>query len=555
MSATPGILYVTMGPKPSLSIAQFHDWYQNEHGPGRLRLPQIFTNGFRYKGTDGEDPEWMAVYDCTDMAYMMKDIYTRLRKDPIQSQRERDTMKQIVVNRKFYDLVSEKSSAEFKNLEKVEYEGKAENVLVVALVTLKDPSKVAEFDKWNEEEHIPMLTKVPGWRRTRRFVTSHVEPAKNPGETEHLALHEYAPENGLGGPEFKAAISTPWRQEVFANIIGDKKRRVYNLYYTFGPAPRDLKSLADSAAVPFQSDFHRTTSHPESDASKWPAIESYILTPDGVPLSYRLEGSTDAQAPMIVLCNSILTEYGIWDSFVQEFLSNPENKKYRILRYMKRGRYSYDSDVPVTVDLLATDVISILDALRVPKAAAVIGVSLGGATSLNVALKYPDRVNAFIACDTNAVVPPSNPKAWGERIEICEKEGTKSESGEPIVGEELAEVTTRRWFVKESYEDPILAKEAERVKQMVKSNSLEGFRKSVKALYQYDFREEMKSGTVKGAFVVGGGDGVLPKTMEGMKDGYADGKSGFYIIDQAGHLPMVEQPVEFAKVVSKILNE
>jgi pimeloyl-ACP methyl ester carboxylesterase len=496
----------------------------------------------------------MAVYDCTDMAYMLKDVYTRLRKEPVQSQRERDTMKQIAVNRKFYDLVSEKKSSEFKVLEKVEFEGKEENVLVVALMTLKDPSKVAEFDKWNEEEHIPMLTKVSGWRRTRRFMTSHVEPAKNPGETEYLALHEYAPENGLGGPEFKAAINTPWRTEVFDNIIGDKKRRVYSLYYTFGPAPRDLKSLADSAAVPYHSDFHRTTSYPESDSNKWPAIESYITTPDGVPLSYRLEGSLDIQAPMIVLCNSILTEYGIWDSFVQEFLSKPENKKYRILRYMKRGRYSYDSDTPVTVDLLAKDVISLLDALRVPKAAAVIGVSLGGATSLNVALKYPDRVSTFIACDTNAVVPPSNPKAWGERVEISEKEGTKSSSGELIVGEELAEVTTRRWFVKESYDDPTLAKEAERVKQMVKSNSLEGFRKSVKALYQYDFREEMKGGKVKGAFVVGGGDGVLPKTMEGMRDVYADGKSGLYIIEQAGHLPMVEQPAEFARVVGEVLN-
>jgi pimeloyl-ACP methyl ester carboxylesterase len=554
MSPTPGILYVTMGPKPSLPIAQFHDWYQNEHGPGRLRLPQIFTNGFRYKGTDGVDPEWMAVYDCTDMAYMLKDVYTRLRKEPVQSQRERDTMKQIAVNRKFYDLVSEKSSSEYKALEKVEYEGTEGNVLVTALFTLKDPSRAAEFDKWNEEEHVPMLAKVPGWRRTRRFVTSHVEPAKNPGETEYLALHEYAPQNGLGGPEYKAALDTPWRTEIFEHIIGEKKRRVYSLYYTFGPAPRDLKSLADPAATPFHSDFHRTTSYPEPASNKWPAIESYITTPDGVALPYRLEGSLDIQAPMIVLCNSILTEYGIWDSFVQEFFSKPENKKYRILRYMARGRYAYDSDTPVTVDLLANDVICILDALRVPKAAAVIGVSLGGATSLNVALKYPDRVNTFIACDTNAVVPPSNPKAWGERIDISEKEGSKSSSGESIVGVELAEVTTRRWFVKESYDDPVLAQEAERVKQMVKSNSLEGFRKSVKALYQYDFRAEMKSGKVKGAFVVGGRDGVLPKTMEGMRDGYADGNSGFYIVENAGHLPMVEQPVEFAKVIGKILE-
>ena len=76
-----GILYVTMQPQPSLPTAQFQDWYNNEHGPGRLRLP-FCENGFRYCGTDLEGsgkgmPEWMAVYDITDMAEMNKETYLR----------------------------------------------------------------------------------------------------------------------------------------------------------------------------------------------------------------------------------------------------------------------------------------------------------------------------------------------------------------------------------------------------------------------------------------------------------------------------------------------
>jgi len=529
------------------------DWYQNEHGPGRLRLPFIFTNGFRYRATDSKSPEWMAIYDVTDMEYMTKEVYTRLRQDPIQSQRERDTMKQIKVDRKFYDLVSSQESPEFLTLEEVKYEGAEGNVMVAVIVTLKDPARKEEVVKWYEEEHIPMLSKVPGWRRSRIFVTSHVEP-KSPEETEYLTLHEYGPENGMGGQEFQDAINTPWRTEVFDKIIGEKRRRPYELYYTFGPAPRDLASLSEPTAVPFQSEYHRTRSFPVQDGDGWAAIESYITTPDGVALPYKLEGSTDQQAPLIVLCNSILVEYGIWDSFIKSFFSVPDNRKYRIVRYMKRGRYSDCGETPVTVDLLAEDVIALLDALRVPKAAAVIGVSLGGATSLNVALKFPDRVASFIACDTNSLAPPSNPKAWDERVEVAEKEGMTASSGEPIVGEQLAEVTVRRWFVKESYDDPVLAKEAERVKSMVVKNSLEGFRKSVKALYKYDFRDDMKNAKVKGAFVVGAGDGVLPKTMKEMRDGYGDGTAAFESINNAGHLPMVEKPDNFAKVVTKFLG-
>ena len=103
-SAQPGMLYVTMKPNPELSSDQFHDWYNNEHGPMRLRFP-FFANGFRYRATDlgnpatKEAPEWLAWYDVTDMLEMTKEPYTALRQPPIQSQRERDTMKQIKVDR------------------------------------------------------------------------------------------------------------------------------------------------------------------------------------------------------------------------------------------------------------------------------------------------------------------------------------------------------------------------------------------------------------------------------------------------------------------------
>jgi pimeloyl-ACP methyl ester carboxylesterase len=432
-------------------------------------------------------------------------------------------------------------------LEDVQHEGKEGNVLVAAKVTLKDANQRADYEKWFDEEHVPLLSKVPGWRRTRRFVTSTLEEGR---ELEIVGLHEYAPVNGLDGPEFKAAISTPWRNEVFNNLVKEKTRRVYELYYTFGPASRDLASPTQESVFP-----DGLTKVLPNQVNGFTAIESYITTADGLHLPYRLEGSPDVQAPLIVLINSVLVEYGIWDGFVREFLAAKENSKYRILRFNSRGRYAATGELSATVDVLAKDVISLLDALRIPQAAAVIGVSLGGATSLNVALKYPDRVKAFVACDTNAAAPPGNPKAWGERIEMAEKEGKVTESGETIVGEELAEITVRRWFVKESYEDVEKEKEIERVKKMVVTNSLEGFRKGVKALYQYNFSEEMKGGKVPGLFVVGAGDGVLPKSMKGMAESYADGKSGLAVIAKAGHLPMVEQPKDFSATISKFLGE
>ncbi|KAJ9642378.1 hypothetical protein H2199_004758 [Coniosporium tulheliwenetii] len=475
MAPIPGLLYVTMQPKPSSPTPNSTT---DLNGPG--------------KGL----PEWVALYDITDTAELTKDTYTRLRTPAVKSQREKDVMAQIAVDRRTFDFVESRQAESFRPLEDLD----------------------VEEEEGARCEHIKMLSKVPGWLRTRRYVTSSIDEKD---ETEYLALHEYAPENGLGGEEFKAATSTKWTDEVMANVVREKRRRVYKSYYIFGPAPRDLAPLSSPDATPFSSPDGLTKTFTASgDAG--PAIESYVTTKDGVMLPYRLEGSSEPDAPLILLSNSILVVWGIWDGFVASFLSTAEGKRYRILRYSTRGRSKNAGDQPVTLDVLASDVITLLDAFRVRKAAALIGVSLGGATVLNTALKYPGRVAYFVACDTNAVAPESNRKAWGERIAMAEKEAAR-EAGERVVGEQLAEATVRRWFVEESYDKGSMEKEIERVKTMVRTNSLEGFKKSVVALYAYDVREEMKESKVKGAFVVGGGDGVLPKTMKQMAADYGNG--------------------------------
>jgi pimeloyl-ACP methyl ester carboxylesterase len=517
MAKTPGILYVTMQPSADLPSASFHDWYNNEHGPNRLRLPFIH-NGFRYRAVDTSTEngkgkhEWMAIYDTDDMDAFNSPAYLALRGAPIQTQRERDIRPSVAIDRRSFDLVSSRSAPEFKKLEDIKNYGEG-NVMVSVSLRLKAGRKGEELDKWYNEEHIDMLSKVPGWLRTRRYVTAAIDQKE---EVEYMALHEYAPKNGLGGKEWQATNDTPWAKDIMTNVVEEKVRREYELFYTFGPAPRDLQNFASAGFKKWDSPATQTRTF--STGNGGGAVQSYITTSDGAELEYRLEGSTDPDAPMIVLCNSILTSYGIWDRFVDSFLA--KNKQFRILRYNTRGRTSKAGEKLVTMDVLASDIISLLDALKVPKAAAIAGVSMGGASVINAALTYPDRIGSFMACDTNDKNPEVNRKAWGERVAICEKEDASGEEGEKIVGEELAEVTVRRWFVKESYDGGDMEKECERVKKMVVNNSLEGFRKSVEALCDYNFQPHMKSGKVKGVFVVGSGDGVLPKTMKEMAARY-----------------------------------
>ncbi|KAL4787690.1 Thiolase, N-terminal domain-containing protein [Aspergillus varians] len=536
------------GPRPSLPAAQFHDWYNSEHGPLRLRLPFI-TNGFRYRAVDDIDPEWLALYDITDMDELTRETYLSLRGDGIKTPREKATMAQIAVGRKLYDLLQDEKAAEFQPLEDQPDTSVTGNVLISNTSTLPaDPAKEDDLKRWYKEEHIPMLARVPGWRRSRIFITASIDPN---ARREYVAIHEFSAQNGLGGPEHKATIGTPWGTRI-AQFLTSKTRRVYNWTYTFGPAPRELSSLASQDTIgPWSSNDGRTRTLPNPAN---PAVESYIVTQDGADLPYRLEGSTNPHAPVILLSNAILLDYTVWDPFVSTFLSDPRNSKFRILRYNTRGRSAAAGSTPITIDVLASDIITLLDALRIPKAI-LIGVSLGGVTALNTSLLHPSRVETFIACDTNSSAPETNRKAWTDRAAVAEAEGARDPAtNEPIVGEELAEVTTRRWFTPQSYEtQPAIPA---RVKEIVRANSLVGFRAAMQALCAYDVRKRMQGATVKGLFVAGEGDGVLPKTMALMAGELkAEGGAELKIVPGAGHLPMVEQPEAFAGVVNEFLHQ
>ncbi|KAI4154948.1 MAG: hypothetical protein LQ340_001321 [Diploschistes diacapsis] len=594
MAPKPGLLYVTMQPMPSLSSQEFHDWYNNEHGPTRLRLPFI-PSGFRYRATDltdsnqggtAERPEWLAWYDITDMAELTRETYTRLRLPGAKSQRETDTMGQIHVNRKLFDFVAGWRSPSFKDLEIPTTPANTTNVLVSVTFTLKPGAdKVAELDKWYNEEHVDMLSKVPGWLRTRRYATSTITPTEEKKETEYMALHEYSSPSGLSSPEFRAAISTPWAAKIKNDIEASRARSVYSLSYIFGPAPRHL-AIFQSWTSP---DSPTTTIPASPSTHNISAIESYITTPDGVTIPYRLESHSSAppNGPVILLSNSILTTYHIWDTFAPLFLSNSDFRQYRLLRYNARGRHTLPASAastPVTLDVLAADIISLLDALRVPRAAALIGVSLGGATVLHAALQYPHRAASFVACDTNAVAPPANRTVWPERVAVTEEEGARDEgSGEEIVGERLAEATVRRWFAVKGDADgsesgrgggswTAGARDEDRgrmeeVKEMVRTNSLEGFRSVVRSLFEYDLQAGMEGavteghGGVRGCFVVGSEDGVLPEVMRRMAQSYGinGGKGGrkggaFEVVEGAGHLPMVQRPREFVEAVGRFIS-
>ncbi|KAH9937317.1 uncharacterized protein B0H18DRAFT_1113174 [Fomitopsis serialis] len=68
------------------------------------------------------------------------------------------------------------------------------------------PEYEEEFNRWYDEEHIPMLAKAPGWIRTRRFVLKDWEQMGVEGQKQqkeppkYLAMHKWKSADGSRVP-------------------------------------------------------------------------------------------------------------------------------------------------------------------------------------------------------------------------------------------------------------------------------------------------------------------------------------------------------------------
>jgi hypothetical protein len=200
----PQGLLLAFSDPPAGEEDAYNAWYE-EHAAGRLTVPGIF-NGRRYQAIEADGPRYMACYDLARPQTLKSPEYERLRREA--SQNERDMMARLpVMDRRELQLI----------LGCEPWTDDAPYQLTVALEPA--PGTRADFIDWYREEHIPMLLKVPGWRRARLF-----EQVEGSGPA-FCALHELEKPDVFEGPEYEAT-RTPWREKV----IGGTSRRERHLW-------------------------------------------------------------------------------------------------------------------------------------------------------------------------------------------------------------------------------------------------------------------------------------------------------------------------------------
>ena len=211
-----GLFYVYTEPG-SVDEAEFHDWYDHEHGPARLTVPG-FRGALRYRALDDQKPAWLALYDLAGPEVIDSPSYRSLAARA--SDRDQAVAAGLaVLERRVYEQVSDDGSPVGRPAP------------VILTVALSVPAAAQDdLAAWYTEEHIPMLLRVPGWRRIRRFRLVRSLDAAGP---DFLSVHELAGPEVLEDPGYRTAVSTPWRDRVVASALR-RERRVFGLRNAIG---------------------------------------------------------------------------------------------------------------------------------------------------------------------------------------------------------------------------------------------------------------------------------------------------------------------------------
>ncbi|NKB45790.1 MAG: alpha/beta fold hydrolase [Alphaproteobacteria bacterium] len=257
---------------------------------------------------------------------------------------------------------------------------------------------------------------------------------------------------------------------------------------------------------------------------------------NGIKLAYTIDGTADK--PWIVLSHSLATDHRMWAPQISVL-----EQTHRVLRYDTRGHGG--SDAPsgdYTISTLVDDLAGLLEVLEI-KDTDVMGISLGGATAIGLALGHPGLVRRVICCDAMVQSTPEYANGWRERIEIAAQQGMDA----------LWEGSSGRWLTKEYRADPKNAQTLAQVREMFLGTSVDGFSGCAAALTTLNYESQLPSLAAPCLCITGSEDVAAPPEVMGeIASAVADGE--LEVIDDAAHLSNLNQPEKFNRIVSEWLD-
>jgi 3-oxoadipate enol-lactonase len=252
-----------------------------------------------------------------------------------------------------------------------------------------------------------------------------------------------------------------------------------------------------------------------------------------VELACRDEGKGQS----VVFLHAFPLNQSMWDEQIDAF--SPD---YRIITFDWRGfGASTQGERRVTMDVFAEDLRGLIDALQI-ESATICGLSMGGYAALAFYRRFADRVKSLILCDTRATADTEEAKA----TRLHTAESVRASGPSAIAGQ----MTTKLLGTTTIGTRPALVA---RVQEMIESNRSEAIVQAQEGMAaRSDSNEVLGRIDCPTLVVVGSDDQLTPQEeVKRMADGITGAR--FEVIPQAGHLPNLERPAEFNRLLADFL--
>jgi 3-oxoadipate enol-lactonase len=257
---------------------------------------------------------------------------------------------------------------------------------------------------------------------------------------------------------------------------------------------------------------------------------------DGLTIHHRFEQhrlGLNAGVP-VVFINSLGSDLRIWDDVVSALERSS-------LRYDKHGHGLSDApSEPYSIADHAKDLHGLLEHLKLERVV-IVGISVGGQIALEFASRFPERVAAAVFCDTGMKIGTA--ELWNARINAVRDHGL----------EYISDAVMQRWFGADfRHEQAALVRGYQ---NMLERQPIVGYIATCAALSEsdlHDAAQTVRDARVKTLVICGKDDQSTPVALS--RELAATLETNLELIDNAGHLPCIERPEAFAKLLNTFLE-
>lgn len=225
----------------------------------------------------------------------------------------------------------------------------------------------------------------------------------------------------------------------------------------------------------------------------------------------------------VVLCGSLGSVSSIWDAQAGALAG----------RRVVRIDYPGHGDVPIAEVRQVGDLAARVLAVAGDETFSFVGLSLGGAVGMQLALSAPERLERLVLACTAARF--GDPGQWRDRAALVRVEGLAA----------IVDAVLARWFT------PRLA-DTGPYRDMLLSIDPEGYARCCDALAAWDVRGALAAVRAPTLVIAGADDpSTPPETVALIAAEISDAR--FEVIEQAAHIPSVEQADVFNRLIEEHL--